>query len=119
MLGIRHRTNLIDHLVRVKTQGKESHPRRRALPRNAHVRAAAVTFLKLNWIVVQLFYRVDRRSSFQNSDFIITREGEVEAEVLFHRVLSDPGEVAGAGMSHNYRKSEKKLNVDRSRPRLR
>jgi hypothetical protein len=33
---------------------------------------------------MQLLYRMDRRGSFQDSDFIVAREGEVEAEVRFH-----------------------------------
>jgi hypothetical protein len=31
---------------------------------------------------------MDRRSTLQNPDFIVAREGEVEAEVLFHCVLN-------------------------------
>src|SRR6478672_6868497 len=37
---------------------------------------------------------MNRRSSFQDSDFIVARKGEIKAEVLFHFVLHVPKEAA-------------------------
>ena len=79
---------MIHYLVRIESQSKESHPRWPAPRCNAHVSAAAVAFLKLHGIVIQLLNRMDRRSGFQDSDFIVARKCEVEAEVLFHAFLT-------------------------------
>ena len=58
---------------------------------NAQINSAAVAFLKLNRVVIQLFYRMDGRSRFQNPDFIVARKCEVKAEVLFHKNKLAPG----------------------------
>src|SRR5215472_8954854 len=84
-IGVGAGTERVNHLIRLKTQRKESVPCRAVIRHDAKVRAAAVTLFKLNRVMIEALERMNRRRRLQDLGLVISRKSEIQPKMRFHR----------------------------------